>query len=55
MERAVTLLEALSSLPPEQLVEGAELVATLIDGSQVTITLGPRIPAPEPLFQFPCA
>lgn len=39
------LLTALASIPPEQLVEGAQIVVTKTDGSKYVLTLGERIEA----------
>ncbi len=40
---AVDLLTALASIPPEHLVEGAEVTVAKTDGSTFTITVGERV------------
>lgn len=43
---AMPLLTALASMPPEQLVEGAQILVTKTDGSSYVLTLGKRV-APD--------
>lgn len=55
MQKRTNLLTLLRSLPPERLVEGAQIEVTKIDGTTYVVTMGPRHPAPEPFIVAPTA